>query len=317
MPTIDDVAVRDVVFQGETVVDKTVRIFSGSNLLGILSQLESQLGDINAWLTSQEVYRAGQGGAAVEGVSTANMATYRLDNDELVFDLLSRPGNPFIDSRFRKDAYDGISKSKNEFFFLSDAMKQHVMSAITDKKSVTVRYSGLNVKTENCGPTFGYIESGSSNTDEEKKLFKAVYGIDNPGNGKKVYLLMENVVKTELAKRPEDMIARACSFNDPDRFIAMDRRINYDPGNLPTADRRSDGQACSVIGLLSANAAEGYAQKATDGIARVRMAYSILNAANNYAVVEALHPDDATGMLAAVSKMSSILAQYNANSQKK
>jgi len=206
----------------DTVVKKVERISDGGNLLANLKLLE----DINTWQTSQEVFKAWREGAAVQGVSTANMGIYRLDNGEVVFNLLSRPGNLFMDERFLQGAYDGIS-SNNSFFPTVD-MKKHVMAAITAGQSATIHYPKLRVKTKDCGSHYGYVKFGDNNTDEEKRLFHAVYG-DDPDTGKRVYLLREEVVKNQLLDdRKEDIIVRACYLYDDQDFNADDWGIgNY------------------------------------------------------------------------------------------
>ena len=205
----------------DTVVKKVERISDGGNLLANLKLLE----DINTWQTSQEVFKAWREGAAVQGVSTANMGIYRLDNGEVVFNLLSRPGNLFMDERFLQGAYDGIS-SNNSFFPTVD-MKKHVMAAITAGQSATIHYPKLRVKTKDCGSHYGYVKFGDNNTDEEKRLFHAVYG-DDPDTGKRVYLLRENTIREQLGAARKDMIVRACYLDDNQDFIAIDRGIgNY------------------------------------------------------------------------------------------
>src|SRR3989344_5400327 len=87
------------------------RIADGRNLLENLQILGD---NINTWQNSQEVWKAWQDGAPVQGVNTANLSVCRLVDGEAVLDLLGREGNPFMDSRFREDAYHGIVG--NEFF---------------------------------------------------------------------------------------------------------------------------------------------------------------------------------------------------------
>lgn len=217
----------------EDVVKKAERISEGGNLLANLKLLDN----IDTWETSQEVFKAWQDGAPVEGVSTANMAIYRLEDGEAVFDLLGKDGNLFVDERFQQDTYSGIVS--NDFFFPNAEMKKHVVDAIVAGKSATVKYSQLRVKTENCGKNFGYVEFDGNNNDEEKKLFKAVYGIDNPGIGKKVYLLREDVVRAQLTERPNDMIARACCLNYDQNFNADDRYIGSYYGAVRGVRRES------------------------------------------------------------------------------
>ena len=198
------------------------RVSESENLLANLALI-----DINTWQTSQEVWNAWQSGVKAEGVNTANMGIYRLVDGEVVFDFLGKQGNLFMDDRFQKDTYNGILR--NDFFLLPYAMKQHVMSAINGNASLTVRYSGLRLETKNCNENYCFIESSGSNTDEEKKLFNGVYGVENPGNGKKIYLLRQNVVEAQLKDKPTELIARACYLINDHNFVAEDRFINsYD-----------------------------------------------------------------------------------------
>ena len=198
------------------------RVSEGGNLLVNLVLI-----DINTWQTSQEVWKAWQSGVKAEGVNTANMGIYRLVDGEVVFDFLGKQGNLFMDDRFQKDTYNGILR--NDFFLLPYAMKQHVMSAINGNASLTMRYPGLNLKTEDCVADYCFIESSGSNTDEEKKLFNGVYGVENPGNGRKIYLLRQNVVEAQLKDKPTELIARACYLINDHNFVAEDRFINsYD-----------------------------------------------------------------------------------------
>lgn len=203
----------------DDVVGKVERVGDGGNLLGNLARI-----DIATWETSQEVFKAQQGGASVQGVNTANMGIYTLVNGKAVFDFLGKEGNLFIDEKFREDAYNGILE--NEFFFPQGAMKQHVLSAILAKQSVTINYSGLKIKTNDCGLSYGYIEVGKKNTPEEEKLFFAIYGTSNIGDGKKVYLLRKNVIKEQLQERKNDFIARACYFDNVQDFGAGDGNVD-------------------------------------------------------------------------------------------
>ncbi len=217
------------------------RVNDGRNLLANLALI-----DLSTWQTSQEVFADWQKGAPVEGVNTANMGIYRLVNGEPVFNLLDRKGNPFLDERFREDAYHSILD--NDFFFPSKAMKEHILAAINAGHSATMRYSGLRVKTKGCGANYGYVEVDGENTREEEKLFVAVYGTKNPGNGKKVYLLREDVVKRQLeGKKKDDVIVRACYFYYSQSFNANDRYIN-------------NGDS-AVRGVRRGNVAEGDGQK--------------------------------------------------------
>ena len=163
----------------EAVVKRAERISEGGNLLANLKLLDS----IDTWETSQEVFKAWRDGASIEGVSTANMGIYRLEGDDVVFDLFGKEGNLFVDEGFQQDTYSGIVS--NDFFFPTDPMKSHVMAVIGAGKSVTVKYSQLRIKTKDCGENYGYVEFDGNNNDEEKKLFNAVYGTDNPGVKKK------------------------------------------------------------------------------------------------------------------------------------
>ncbi len=196
------------------------RIVDGGNLLENLGLLAN----ITTWQTSSEVFRAWQEGAPVQGVNTANLAVYRMVDGEAVFDLLGKTGNPFMDDRFREDAYHGIVIT--EFFSPQGEMKEEVLSAIHAGESTTVRYSELQVKTDGCSENYGYIEFGKGNTDAEKLLFSAVYGTENPGHGKKIYLLRESVVQSKLKDRADDVVARACYLDNDQCFNAYDRGID-------------------------------------------------------------------------------------------
>lgn len=203
----------------DAVVEKVERISEGGDLLANLKLLR----DINSWQTSREVFEAWKDGDSIEGLNTANMGIYRLDGSEAVFDLLSREGNLFMEERFQEGTYKGILGA--DFFFPTAEMKEHVIAAITAGESVTVRYSKLRVKTKECGSHYGYIEFDGNNNAEEKKLFNKVYGTDEPGNRKKVYLLRENVIRDQLKDRKDDMIARACYLDYGQSFSAYDRNI--------------------------------------------------------------------------------------------
>ncbi len=248
------------------------RIAEGSNLLDNLSLI-----DINTWQTAREVFAAWQSGASVQGVITANMAIYRLVDGEVVFDLLERQGNSFMDDRFQEETYKGILD--NEFFFPADAIKSHISSAITAGQSTTIKYSEFNVKTKDCGANYGYVEVGEKNTDEEKRLFSAVYGVENPGIGKRVYLLREDVVKQQLKNRETDLVARACYFGNGQYFGAYDRDI----GNYYSA----------VRGVRCAEIAEGDAKKSSllkDAYDSVFNGVSALSDAQVYDLYIALQP---------------------------
>src|SRR3989338_8014682 len=95
------------------------RVSEGGNLLVNLVLI-----DINTWQTSQEVWKAWQSGVKAEGVNTANMGIYRLVDNEVVFDLLGKQGNLFMDDRFQEDTYNGILQY--DFFLLPYAMKQQI-----------------------------------------------------------------------------------------------------------------------------------------------------------------------------------------------
>ena len=220
-------------------IDRMIeRVSEGGNLLANLALI-----DINTWQTSQEVWKAWQSGVKAEGVNTANMGIYRLVDGEVVFDFLGKQGNLFMDDRFQKDTYNGILR--NDFFLLPYAMKQHVMSAINKNASLTVRYSGLRLETENCNENYCFIESSDSNTDEEKKLFNGVYG-ENPGNGKKIYLLRQNVVEAKLKDKPTELIAQACYLGSDHDFIADDRGIYFCNGAVRGVRRVSEANSASV-----------------------------------------------------------------------
>ena len=202
-------------------IDKVVeRVSEGRNLLGNLALI-----DVNTWETSQEVYKAWQSGVAVKGVNTANLAVYRFVDGKVVFNLLGHEGNPFVEERFRKDVYNGILL--NEFFMPQGEMKEHVMAAINAGQSVEINYSGLNTKTEDCSESYCFIEFNGNNPDEEKRLFSGVYGVENIEDGKRIYLLRENIVKQQLDERPDDLVVRACYLNSYRNFNAGDRLINY------------------------------------------------------------------------------------------
>lgn len=199
--------------------------------------------DKNTWQTSQEVYSDAQKGAFVGEVTTSNMGIYRLVNGKAVFDLLGREGHLFIDDKFKEDAYKGINE--NKFFFLTREMNRHVMSVINAGASTTVPYSGLNVEAAE-GTTFGSISTSNQNTDEEKKLFSAIFGTDNCGNTKIVSLLTEDVVKAQLKKRRDDLIARTCYFHD--NF--------YENNNLIFFYATGNGDEQGVRGVLNTAAVE-------------------------------------------------------------
>ncbi|MBS3122487.1 hypothetical protein J4434_06415 [Candidatus Woesearchaeota archaeon] len=38
-------------------------------------------------------------------------------------------------------------------------------------------------------------------------------GVENPGNGRKIYILRQNVVEAQLKDKPAELIARACYLN--------------------------------------------------------------------------------------------------------
>ncbi len=206
----------------DAVVERKVeRVAEGKNLLANLNLI-----DAATWETSQEVSEAWQKGIPDKGVNTANLGVYRLKGGEAVFQLFGREGNPFMDKTMRDGIYNGIWQ--NRFFFPQGAMKDKIKSA---KPLVTVRYSGLRgLKTDNCGIDYGYVEFEGKNTYGEKKLFNAVYGTDNSGNGKRVYLLREKVVKAQLKSNPDDLIVRACYFYYGQNFLADDRYVRNNGG---------------------------------------------------------------------------------------
>ncbi len=199
----------------DAVVERKVeRVADGRNLLNNLNLINAA-----TWETSDEVFKAWQDGAAIEGVNTANLAVYGLEDDEAVFELLGREGNPFMDESLRKDAYNGILQ--NEFFVPQGAMKDEIKAA--KPLVTTIRYSELTIKTDGCESTnFGYVIFDGKNTDGDKKLFNAVYGTDNLGLGKRIYLLRKDVVEVQLKNRKDDLIVRACYFYDYQSFIAND-----------------------------------------------------------------------------------------------
>lgn len=205
---------------------KVERIAEGKNLLENILLLEPL-----TWQTSQEVFRDWQAGAKVIGVNTANLGIYRLIDGEPVFDLLPREGNLFLDDRFRQRVYDGIISQ--DFFVLPEDMLEHVMSAINTGKAVEVPYSGLNLITEGCNPNYGYVKVSKGNTPAEETLISGVYGVKNPGHGKRVYLLRPNVVKKALKKNPQGAVARACYFSGSQDFDAIGRGI----GSISSAVR--------------------------------------------------------------------------------
>ncbi len=240
----------------ETTVE---RVSEGRNLLENLRLIDTQ-----TWQTSQEVFRDWNNGASVIGVNTANLAVYRLVDGEVVFDLLGREENPFCDERFQEEVYNGILN--NDFFSPQGAMKEHIQAAI--QPDATVRYSGLRVETKDCGPNYGYVKANKRNNNEEKKLFALVYGTENPGKGKRVYLLMEEVVKAQLHEKKDDLIADACYFNDCQDFFAYDNNF---------LDCFS-----AVCGVLQAKRAEVAGQKvpcAPQETDKVRTAYATLREA--------------------------------------
>ncbi len=262
------------------------RVNDGGNLLANVAHIYP-----NTWQTSQEVWKASQLGDSVMGVTTANMGIYRLDNGKPVFNLLGREGNLFIDEKFREDAYNGIVNKK--FFFPSEAMKQHIMVAIHNRESVTVRYSGLRVNTKDCSPNFGYVEIDGKNTAEDIKLFVAVYGTDDLSNGKRVYLLREDVVKDQLKGRKEDdVIAWACFFNFSQNFGANGGNtiIHY----------------CAVRGVRRENVVKGDASKVQGALQdadSIRTAYDTLGRVTSDEAARKLQPVDA-------ANLASILVTY-------
>lgn len=217
------------------------RVADGMNLLENLALIELQ-----SWQTSQEVFADWRAGVFIGGVNTANLAVYRLVKGKPVLDLLAKEGNLFLDDRFRQETYKGILNQK--FFIPSGDMLEYIMSAITRGKAVEVPYSGLKVRTEDCGEDYGFVEVNVKNISEEKKLIQGVYGIENPGNGKKIYLLRPKVVKRELSDNVNGAVVRACDFINDKYFYASDRTFNYDGGGI-------------VSGVRLKNVAEVSAQK--------------------------------------------------------
>ena len=158
-----------------------------------------------------------------------------------MFDLLGREGNLFVDERFRKSAYDGILR--NDFFILPEEMRAHVMDAIKGGHTVSVQYSGLRTMTNGCGDYYCYVESGEGNTDEDKKLFTGVYGRSNPGDGKQIFLLREKVVRSQLKKNKEGLVARACYLGGDQYFGAYDRNFYICNGAVRGVSRVAEGDA--------------------------------------------------------------------------
>lgn len=196
-----------------TLVDLIERVDDGENLLANLKLIRP-----GSWQNSQEVFRAWtQENVPVEGVSTANLAVYRLDeNGEAVFELLGREGNPIMDEALREDAYNGILQ--NEFFFPQGRMKEQINAA---GAKVTISYSGLQMKFDGYEKTnYGYVEFTGRNSHEERILFEAVYGTANPGNGKRVFLLRKEAVEAQLKNKPGNLFVGACYLNDNRDFGA-------------------------------------------------------------------------------------------------
>lgn len=223
------------------VVGKVERVADGENLLENLGLIK-----LDTWQTSQEIFADWQNGAPVERVYTANLAVYRLVNGEPVFDLLGREGNPLVDERFREDAYHGILE--NEFFFPSGEMKEHILAAIKTSASGPVHYSGPRLSTRNHEPYYGLVDNrGGENTDEENKLFVAVYGIEDPGYGMRVNLLREDIVKWQLnGRKKDDMIAQTSYLSINQDFGAGTKFICY--------------SVSAVRGVRRGNVAKGDAQ---------------------------------------------------------
>ncbi|PIY60654.1 hypothetical protein COY95_00645, partial [Candidatus Woesearchaeota archaeon CG_4_10_14_0_8_um_filter_47_5] len=178
-----------------------------------------------SWLTASEVFEAWQAGAPVESAATVNMAIYGLAGNEVVLYLLGKEGNLFTDERFRIEAYNNLFYNSfpstpfpPEFFILPPPMKQYVLEAIHAEKSTTVRYSGLQIKLipplGSKEIPYGYVEVGTNNTPEEKRLIQAVFGPETPGDGRKIYILRGEVIKQQLEGNPDDLIARVCAFSD-------------------------------------------------------------------------------------------------------
>ena len=137
----------------DAVVERKVeRVADGGNLLENVKLIHP-----DSWENSQEVFKAWENGAPVKGVNTANLAVYRLEKDpntgedEAVFELLGREGNPLMDETLRKEAYNGILL--NEFFLPQGTMKDQIKAA----KKTTISYSRLRIKTYGCDDNFGYF----------------------------------------------------------------------------------------------------------------------------------------------------------------
>lgn len=194
---------------------KVETVTDGGNLLKNLALIES-----NSWQTSKKVFADWQAGVQVQGTNTANLAVYRLVKGEPVLDLLAKKGNLFLEDRFRQKTYEGILNQ--EFFIPSGGMLKYVMSAITAGKSVKVPYSGLNVENNSC---WDFIEVNAKNESDEKKLIYSVYGIEEPGNGRKIFLLSPDKVKKALGHNIDDVVVRACFFYYNRDFFADDRNL--------------------------------------------------------------------------------------------
>lgn len=196
-------------------LDAVVTRVAGGNLLDNLRQI-----NISSWQTSKEVWTIWKNCTLIEGTNTANIGIYRLVQGLPVFELLGKGGNPFVHERFREEAYQGILG--NPFFFPQGEMKKNIMAAIHAGASIPVHYSQLRLKTEKCSSNHGYIEVDSSNSDEEKKLFKGVYGTERLSN-KRVYLLRKDIVEKHLRGKTDEVIMRACYFLSTQYFLAIDR----------------------------------------------------------------------------------------------
>ncbi len=194
-------------------------VYKGDNLLINLGLI-----DIKTWNNSVEVFKAKD-----FDVITNNLAVYRIIDGQEIFNLVGPEGNLFVDGKFREDVYYGILKN-NEFFLPKGEMKEYVISAINNKKSVQVNYSGLNLYYDsNANNTIEeYIKVHENNTDEEKKLITGVYGIEIPDIGKKIYkiyLLKTNVVKKVLKNNPNELIVLPCYFYKSQNFDAIARKF--------------------------------------------------------------------------------------------
>ncbi|MBI5389155.1 hypothetical protein HZB01_02115 [Candidatus Woesearchaeota archaeon] len=216
-----------------TINEIVERVADGGNLLENLRRIKP-----GSWQTASRVYAAWNVGVPIEGVYVNLMAGYgKESNDQAIFSLYGPDGNLLADERFQEAAYNGILN--DGFFIPSRKMKMHVTSVAP---LVMVNYSDLHVKTEGCSETYGFIEALDENTVEEKCVLKAVYGSENPGKGKRVYLLRENVVLEQLKNRDhDDLIVRACDLYN-DHIFDADRRYLSSPSCAVRGIRRDVAQ---------------------------------------------------------------------------